>query len=285
LQAKLEDLQDAYQKFFKRRGGYPRFKSRKHEQKIRYPQGFKIDKVTGRVYLPKIGWVKAIFHRPLEGTMKSITVSKTKSGKYFISVLCEIEKSNQPHGKGVVGVDLGLKHFAILSTGEKIDTPQYLRRAEWKLKFLQRRLSRKKKGSANREKARIRIARQHEKIANQRKDFLDRVSFKLARDYHTIKLENLNVLGMVKNHRLAKSIQDSGWGLFGEMLGYKAANLEKIDRFYPSSKMCSTCGYKNETLQLQHRFWKCPQCGTEHDRDINAAQNILTAPTVGSTGR
>lgn len=280
LQAKLEDLDRAYVNFFEKRSGYPRFKSRKAEQSIRYPQRFKFD--GNRIYLPKVGWVKAVFHRPLEGTPKNVTVSKTKSGNYFVSVQCEVEGVTRPHGEGVVGVDLGLKHFAVLSTGEKIDHPQYLRRSERRLKRLQRQLSRKAKGSANREKARLRLARRAERVANQRKDFLDKLSHRLTSAYHTVRLENLNVCGMLRNHTLAKSISDSGWGLFGRMVEYKAACCERVDRFYPSSKTCSRCGYVKKDLQLQHRFWTCPQCKTEHDRDINAAMNIAT---VGATER
>ncbi|MCI0713466.1 MAG: transposase [Chloroflexi bacterium] len=283
LQAKLDDLDRAYQNFFEKRAGYPRFKSRKGEQKIRYPQRFKFD--GNRIYLPKVGWVKAVFHRPLTGTPKTVTVTKTKSGNYFVSVQCEMETDSRPQGQGEIGIDLGLKHFAVLSSGEKIESPQYLRQSEAKLKRLQRQLSRKQKGSANREKARLKLARQVEHVANQRKDFLDKLSHDLAKQYHTIKIENLNVCGMLKNHKLAKSISDSGWGMFGRMLAYKAADCQKIDRFYPSSKTCSVCGFRNKQLQLQHRFWRCPACKTEHDRDINAAINILNQPTAGAAGR
>jgi putative transposase len=192
---------------------------------------------------------------------------------------------SRPHGTGEIGVDLGLKHFAVLSSGQKVEHPQYLRQSEQRLKRHQRQLSRKQKGSANREKVRLKLAREAEHVANQRKDFLDKLSHELAKQYHTVKIENLNVCGMLRNHSLAKSISDSGWGMFGEMLDYKAARCRRIDRFYPSSKTCSVCGYINDKLQLQHRFWTCPQCKTEHDRDVNAATNIQAAPTVGATGR
>ncbi|MCI0713509.1 MAG: transposase [Chloroflexi bacterium] len=283
LQAKIEDLDRAYQNFFEKRAGYPRFKSRKGEQKIRYPQRFKFD--GNHIYLPKVGWVKAVFHRPLAGTPKNVTVTKTKSGNYFVSVQCEMKNDSRPHGRGEIGIDLGLKHFAVLSSGEKIEHPQVLRKAEQKLKRLQRQLSRKQKGSANREKARLRLARTAEQVANQRRDFLDKLSHNLAKQYHTVKIENLNVSGMLKNHKLAKSISDSGWGMFGRMLEYKAADCQRIDRFYPSSKTCSVCGFHNQKLQLQHRFWTCPTCKTEHDRDHNAAINILKQPTAGAAGR
>jgi putative transposase len=283
LQAKIEDLDRAYTNFFEGRAKYPKFKTRKGTQSIRYPQRFKFE--GNRIYLPKIGWVKTVFHRPMEGTPKNVTVLKTKSGKYFVSIQCEVEFSTRQYGGGEVGVDLGLTHFAILSDGRKIEHPQYLRKSERKLKRLQRRHSKKVRGSQNREKSRVKLARQYERIANQRKDFLDKLSCQLAREYHTIRIENLNVCGMLKNHKLAKSISDSGWGMFGRMLDYKAALVERIDRFYPSSKTCSVCGNIHKELQLHHRFWTCLKCGTEHDRDINAAVNIKAAPTAGVAGR
>jgi putative transposase len=196
-----------------------------------------------------------------------------------------MKADQRPRGTGEIGVDVGLKHFAVLSSGQKIEHPQYLRQSEQRLKRHQRQLSRKQPGSANREKARLKLAREAERVANQRKDFLDKLSHKLAKRYHTVKIENLNVCGMLRNHKLAKSISDSGWGMFGRMLDYKAARCQRIDRFYPSSKTCSVCGYKHQELQLQHRFWTCPECKTEHDRDVNAAINIQAAPTVGVTGR
>jgi putative transposase len=287
LQAKIEDLDRAFTNYFAGRAKHPRFKSRKDQQSIRYPQRFKFE--GNRIYLPKVGWVKAVFHRPLEGTPKNVTVSKTKSGNYYVSIQCEVEQHVPIHKGAPVGVDLGLKHFAVLNTGEKVNHPQYLRRAERRLKRLQRRLSRKQTGSRNREKARVLLARQHEHVAFQRQDFLHKLSHRLVTTHSLIKLENLNVCGMVKNHTLAKSISDSGWGMFGRFCAYKApwhgAAVERIDRFYPSSKTCHVCGLINADLQLHHRFWTCAGCGTEHDRDHNAAIVIESAPTVGATGR
>jgi putative transposase len=289
LQAKLEDMDRAYTHFFEKHAKYPKFKTRNGTQTIRYPQRFKLE--SNRIYLPKVGWVKVVFHRPLEGTPKNVTVTKTKSGKYFVSIQCEVmaDCSNPPsarqYGEGEVGVDLGLTHFAILSNGEKVDHPHYLRQSERQLKRLQRKLSKKVKGSANRAFSRLALAREAEHVANQRKDFLDKLSCRLAKQYRTVKIENLNVCGMLKNHTLAKSISDSGWGMFGRMLEYKAVLCERIARFYPSSKTCSVCGYLNKDLELQHRFWTCPKCKTEHDRDVNSAVNIKEAPTVGATGR
>lgn len=290
LQAKIADLDRAYRNFFEGRAKLPTFKSRRDVQTIRYPQDCRFD-TTGdastatRTYLPKVGWVKTVFHRPFEGTPKNVTVTKTKSGRYFMSVLCEVEVEDpNPNTLPGVGVDLGLKHFAVLSTEEKVDNPRHLRRAEERLKRLQRQHSRKKKGSNNQEKARVKLARAYEKVADQRRDFHHKLSRRLVAEHGLVKLENLNVCGMVKNHSLAKSISDAGWGAFGRMVEYKGewygTSVERIDRFYPSSKGCSECGLINEKLELHHRFWTCEGCGTEHDRDINASKCILAAPSV-----
>lgn len=284
LQAKVEDLDRAFVNFFEKRAKFPRFKKRNSRQSIRWPQRFKFE--GNRVYLPKVGWVKTVLHRPFEGTPKSITVSKTKSGEYYVSVLCEVEVSVLPNGKPPVGVDLGLKDFTVLSTGEKVEHPKYLREAERRLKKLQRRLSRKKKGSANRDKARLLVARQHEHVARQRSDFLHKLSRRLVAEHGTIHLEDLNIRGMLANHKLAKSIADSGWGMFGRFCEYKAewygARVVCADRFYPSSKTCGVCGCINSDLALADRFWTCGNCGAHHDRDINAAINIMNAPTAGA---
>lgn len=287
LQQKLKDLDRAYKNFFEKRAKYPRFKSRHDQQAIRYPQRFSFN--GKRIYLPKVGWVRAVFHRSMEGTPKNVTVSRTKSGEFYASVQCEMEVELPEHnGKPAVGVDVGLKHFAVLSTGERIEHPQYLRQSERRLKRLQRRLSRKQKGSANRNKARVFVARQHQRVARQRKDFLDKISYRLVKEHGVVRLEDLNVRGMVRNHSLAKSISDSGWGEFRRKCEYKApwhgSGVEKIGRFFPSSKACHVCGLVNERLKLHHRFWTCEGCGSEHDRDHNAAINIEFAPTAGAAG-
>lgn len=285
LQAKVEDLDRAFTNYFEKRAGHPRFKRRHSHQSIRYPQRFKFD--DNHVYLPKVGWVKIVLHRPLEGKPKSLTVSKTKSGEYYASVLCEVEVTVQPNGKPSVGVDLGLKNFAVLSTGEKVEHPKYLKRAERRLKKLQKRLSRKKKGGSNRNKARLLVARQHEHVARQRADFLHKLSYRLATQYGVVCMENLNVSGMLGNHKLAKSIADSGWSTFGCFCEYKAdwygSRVVRADRFYPSSKTCSVCGFVNRDLTLSDRFWTCGNCGAHHDRDENAAVNLLHETTVGAT--
>lgn len=285
LQQKLKDLDTAYVNFFQGRTGYPTFKNKDDHQAVRFPQRFKL--TDSHIYLPKVGWAALVLHRPTEGKMKNITVSKTKSGKYFVSVLCELEIFEFSNNLTPVGVDLGLHHFAVLSTGEKVEHPACLRAAEKKLKRLQKALSRTKKGSANRAKARRRVAVLHEKIANQRSDFLHKLSNRLVRSHGTISLENLNVAGMVKCHNLAKSISDSGWSSFKLQCEYKAcqygSSIKSVDRFFPSSKTCNVCGYVNNDLKLQHRFWTCPECSAEHDRDINAAINIRNFNTVGAT--
>ena len=283
LQQSLRDLDTAYQNFFKGRGGYPRFKSKYSRQSYRYPQRFK---VTGnRIYLPKVGWVKLVLHRPLPGKMKSCTVSKTKRGHYFVSILCEHEKEPAP-ASGSVGIDLGLSHFLTLSTGEKVENPRHLRKQERRLRIRQRRLSRKQKGSRNREKARQRVVVQQERVANQRRDFHHQVSRTLVNRYGVIAFEDLHIKGMLSNHRLAKSIADAGWSQFVTFVQYKqqwaGGDVVHADRWFPSSKTCSVCGTIRQSLALSERSWLCLACGTAHDRDTNAAQNLLHITTVGA---
>jgi len=286
LQQKLIDLDTAYRNFFQKRARYPRFKSKHDRQAIRYPQRVKFSDT--HTYLPKVGWVKTVFHRPLVGTQKSVTVSKTKTGRYFVSVLCEWEMEVPENHNPSVGIDLGLTHFVILSTGEHFDSPRHLRKAEKRLAKLQRRLSRKRKGSANRRKARIRLAHLHEHVTNQRTDFLHKLSHSITSRFGFIAMEDLNVSGMLRNHRLAKSISDSGWSTFVLMCAYKSAavggHVQKIGRFFPSSKTCSACGYINNDLQLSDRVWECPKCSDILDRDVNAAINILVQATAGAAG-
>lgn len=276
LQQSLKDLDKAYTNFFDGRADYPNFKSKHGNQSIRYPQRFKVtDKA---IYLPKVGWVKAIFHRAIEGTMKNCTVSRTKTGKYFVSIQCELDLEETEPRDCSVGVDLGLKHFAVLSTGEKIDNPKHLKKSERRLKIRQRRLSRKSKGSQSRAKQRQRVALIHERVANQRKDFHHKLSRYIVNNFDCIGLETLNVKGMVKNHNLAKSISDVGWSQFVQFVTYKAgwdnAEIVRHDRFFASSKTCSDCGAINQSLVLPERMWVCASCGSVHDRDTNAAINL-----------
>ena len=283
LQAKIEDLKRAYNNFFEKRAKFPRFKSKRDGQSIRYPQRFKFDENS--TFLPKVGRVKTKFHCPLEGRPKNITVSRTKTGKYFVSIQCEVVMVEQPARGGEIGIDLGVKSFLVTSEGWKRDNPRHLQQAEKKLKRLHRQLSRRVKGSAGQEKARILLARQHEKVANQRRDFLQKLSTKLVGRYGLIGMEDLNVRGMIKNRRLAKTVAATGWGAFRGMLEYKGAwygsYVHKVDRFFPSSKTCNRCEHVLDELPLSVREWQCPICGTIHDRDINAAINILNETRAG----
>ena len=284
LQSKVKDLDIAYKNFFEGRAKYPRFKSKRSRQSIRYPQRFKVE--GNKIYLPKVGWVKAIIHRPIEGEMKNCTVSKTKSGQYFVSIQCEVEIDEPVYEGQHIGVDLGLRDFLTINTGEKIDNPRHLRQTEEKLAKAQRQLSRKVKGSANWEKQRIKVAKIHERVANQRRDFHHKLSYRLVMKNRIITLENLNVKGMVRNRKLAKSIADAGWSGFVSMIEYKGAwygcHAEKINRFFPSSKTCSECGAINHDLTISDSKWVCTECGVVHDRDINAAINIQAQSTVGA---
>jgi putative transposase len=284
LQQKLRDLDTAYRNFFQKRAGYPKFKSKSDKQTIRYPQRVKF--TESKTYLPKVGWVPTVFHRPLVGMQKSVTVSKTKSGKYFISVLCNLDLEVPVNSNPAVGIGLGLSSFAILSTGKLIDSPQYFSKSEKKIAKAQRRLSRKKIGSANRNKARIKVARLYEHAANRRKDFLHKLSCTVTTGFGFVGLETLHVKDLVKNHHLVKSISNSGWAGFVRMCKYKAetsgAYVAQVDTFFFSRKTCSNCGYVHEDLQLSDRDWICPQCTTELDRDLNAAINILAQATAGA---
>src|SRR5574341_1981391 len=211
LQQGLKDLDAAYQRFFARQNGYPRFKTRHARQSCRYPQGVKLagEGQDGRGYLPKIGWLRCVVHRKVEGAIKQATVSKTPSGCYFVSLQVEMEHEPPIPAGAVTGIDLGLTHFATLSTGEKIDPPRYLRKAEQRLKRLQRRVSRRVKGSKGREKARLELARQHEKVAHQRSDFLHKLSRRLVDENQVLAVEDLCVKGMLRSRHLSKSISDA----------------------------------------------------------------------------
>ena len=237
--------------------------------------------------MPKAGQVRLVMHRPLEGEMKNVTVSKTKSGRYFVSIQVEVEMAEPAFVGSAVGIDLGLRDFLTLSTGEKIGPPQYFRHAQHKRRRLARQLSRKKPGSRNREKARLRLARLDEYIANQRRDFHHKLSRQLVEENRFIGLEDLNVRGMLANHHLAKSIGDAGWSAFVAMMNYKGnwygCQVKKVSRWYPSSKTCSACGAVMDAIPLHFHEWQCPVCGVVHDRDVNAAINILNRSTVGAT--
>ena len=289
IQSALKDLDVAYQNFFRRvkqgdsKAGFPRFKSKKENKKsykTKYTNG-NIRILSNKIKLPKLGLVKCKVSKQIEGRILNTTISQNPSGKYFVSVCCtDIEIPQYSSTSAVVGIDLGLKEFAITSDGQHIENPKYLFKSQKKFAKLQRQLSRKTIGSKNRNKARIKVARQYEKITNQRMNFLQKLSTQLIKDYDVICLEDLKIKNMVKNHKLAKSISDVSWSEFIRELQYKAEwqhkIVQKIDTYYPSSQLCSNCGYKfTGTKDLSVREWICPQCGVHHDRDENAAINIL----------
>lgn len=283
LQASLANLDSAYTKFFREHKGFPKFKSKKdNKQSFSIPQNTKVDFEKGIVSIPKFkNGIKAKFHRTFEGVVKTSTITRTPTGKYFISILVEVNEPDVPMKpiceNKAVGIDMGIKTFAVLSDGTEIPNPKYLKQSLNKVKQLQRSLSRKTKGSKNRDKARRKLALAHEKVTNQRNEFLHNVTHYLVSNYDTICLEDLNVQGMVKNHHLAQSLEDIAIGTFNTILEYKAkehgVNILRIGRFEPSSKMCA-CGYINHNLTLAMREWVCSECGSIHDRDLLAANNI-----------
>ena len=281
------NLDAAYDKFFKEPNiGYPKFKS-KHKCRWSYTTDNNNGTVRfdgNRIRLPKVGYVKIVEHRLHEGRVLTATISHERSGEYYASVLCEIEQPESlPVTDKVIGIDLGLHDIIVCSDGERVEAPKYFRKSEQKLAKRQRAFSRTQKGSNGHEKARLKVARCHQKIKNQRNDFLQKLSTKLIRENQVICLEDLSVKGMERNKKLTKSVTDASFSRFVSMLEYKAEwygrKIIKIDRFYPSTQLCSGCGYKNESVKglkgLKFREWTCPECGEVHDRDFNAARNIL----------
>ena len=288
LQQALRHLDAAYTNFFEGRADSPTFKKKHAQQSATYTDNAFTLK-GGQLTLAKQKEpLHIVWSRPLpEGAQpSSVTVSKDKSGRYFVSILLEEGIGTLPLIDKAVGIDLGLKSFLITSDGKTIPNPKYYARDEKKLAKAQRQQARKKKGSKNRNKARQKVARLHARIADTRHDFQHKASTKLIRENQVICLETLNVKGMLQNHKLAKAMSDVGWGEFTRQLEYKATwygrTIIKIDRWYPSSKTCSDCGHILDTLTLDVREWVCPCCGTCHERDINAARNILTAGLAAS---
>ena len=288
LQQARMNLNDTYSQWFKslsgkRKGkplGYPKFKKKSNKQSYRLPnQKFSI--TDNHIRLEKIGHVKCAYDRaiPSDAKLLSVTVSKNPSGQYFVSICTEHDIPMLPISDRKVGIDLGIKDLFILSSGHSFSNPKWFRESQSKLAKAQRHLSRKDKGSNRYNKQRLKVARIHQKISDQRSYFIHNASTAIVRQYDSIALETLNIKGMSKNPKLAKSIQDAGWGMFVQMLDYKCKwygkTLVKIDRWYPSSKTCSHCDHVMDKMDLSVREWTCPSCHTNHDRDLNASYNIL----------
>jgi putative transposase len=279
LQQAIRDLDQAFRSFFARRARFPRFKAKKRDTpSFRIPQ--RVTLADGYVSIPKIGRVKVIQHRPTEGTLKSATFKRDAADRWWVTVVAHLEMPDTPLPPPIpartVGVDVGLKDFAVLSDGTRIPIPQFYRRAERKLRRLQRAYSRTRQGSTGRERARRKVARQHQKVANQRRDFLHKASTALIQRAEAVCIEDVAVRGLART-KLSKSVLDAGWASFRFMLTYKAVwhrrHLAVIGRFYPSSRLCGRCGAINADLALMDRTWVC-RCGATHDRDLNAACNI-----------
>lgn len=283
LQMALRNLDNSFQNFFKGRASFPNFKKKQGKQSFQLPQSVTVDFKNNCIEFPKFKQpIKAILHRSFKGDIKTVTISKTPTNKYFVSVLVDnhIELPKPIKSNNAVGIDVGIKTFAVCSDGTEYDNPKHLHNAMVKLKWMQRQISKKVKGSNRRIVWKFRVAKQHEKVSNQRKDFLHKVTSEITNRFDLVILEDLNIKGMVKNHKLAGAISDCGWNMFETMLKYKSEwkgkKVEYIGRFEPSSKICSNCGVKNNALALSDREWICENCNTKHDRDRNAANNILS---------
>ena len=276
LLCSLQNLDKAYVKFFREKKGYPKFKSRhNNNHSFSIPQHISLE--DSCLFIPKLdSGIKVKLHRqiPEKGKIKTSTISRTPTGKYFVSILVELPDGIKQQNNKVVGLDLGIKHLVITSDGKKYDNPKYYEQGLNKLKYEQRQLSKKNKGSNQRRKQRLLVSRIHEKIKNQRNDILHKISSEIANENQIIITESLRVKNMLQNRHLSKAISDTGWGTFVNYLNYKSSDFVQISTWFPSSKTCSCCGFINRNLTLGDRTWICPECKTKHDRDINAAINI-----------
>lgn len=288
VQQSLRHLQTAFVNFWKNGAAYPNFKKRDNRQSAEFTRsGFQFER--GQLTLAKIGKLNIRWSRRFAAEPTTVHVSRTPSGRYYVSFRVDQALQAMPEATGQIGIDLGLTAFAAFSDGSKHQAPRPLRRKMAQLKRAQKALSRKRKGSSNRRKARLCVAKIHQRISDIRRDDLHQLTSRLVRENQTIAIEDLNVRGMMANHCLAGAIGDSGWSEFARQLEYKSAwhkrTFVRIDRFYPSSKLCSACGFKNDSMPLDVREWRCPACGVMHDRDINAAKNILAVGLADSNAR
>ena len=278
LQSSLKHLDIAYNRFFRKLAKFPRYKKKNDKQSFHIPQFLEIK--DNKLSIPKFKKdIDINLHRKIEGKILNGTITKSATGKYYVSITCEVEYNELSHTNSSVGVDTGIKDLAILSDGTKYENIKFFKTSLKKLKYEQRQLSKKIKGSGQKEKQRKIVASIHEKVANKRKDHLHKISTDIIKNHDIICVEDLNVKGMIKNHKLAQALSDASLGMFYNMLSYKASwndkTIVKINRFFPSSKMCSNCHWIKQDLTLKDREWTCMSCGTTHDRDINASKNIL----------
>ena len=289
LQCSLRNMHTAFDRFYKHKGGYPNYKSKRNKQAFKIPQDFKLQ--DNKLYIPKLkSGIKCVVSKELIGEPCFATVTKTKSGKYFVSITVKQDNyTPYPHTNKAVGLDLGIKDLVITSDGVKYPRlKKQIKQLKRKLKHNQKHLSRKQHGSKRYEKQVLKCNRIYEKITNVKTDYIHKITTELVKQYDIIKVEDLNIKGMIRNHKLAEVINECNWGEFIRILQYKCdwnnKQLVKVDKFYPSSQLCSNCGYKNIKLKnLNIRQWKCECCGSEHDRDVNAAINILKYNSLGNT--